>query len=356
MKVYLDTNTYLSYLSPTSDIKSLEKLKKLTEDGKVELVLPSQTRTEFLRHFKERVQEVKDKLQKVKTQILIPNELKGKKKEFSEQEKAIMQKIDSLNEDLEKLRSQNITDLKKHLASTEKLLKEIFKLATFFEFTDEVVLKAILRYAKDLPPKKNDHKFGDAIIWETLKENIRNEEIVIVSTDPDFRAGGSKSKKAVINKLLASEWKKLTDKKATLYITLGQFVNTLDKQDKVSQEAIRKEEIQANTIRTLFHTQPISSNLGMLSTRLMSGATNSAFLNTLPTLTSSEIFLNQSSPQSNILSGGRAYLTDLTTSSRAVFSEACKNCGKGYVPSLMTVNVNNWCEECSGRGYQALSK
>ena len=49
MKLYIDTNIYRSYVSSTSDVKSLEKLKKLINEGKIELVFPSQTKKEFLK-------------------------------------------------------------------------------------------------------------------------------------------------------------------------------------------------------------------------------------------------------------------------------------------------------------------
>lgn len=251
MKLYLDTNTYLSYISPTSDIESLEKLKKLIQKEKVVLVLPSQTKKEFLRHFKERVIERKEKLQKTETHFSIPNELKSEKRKYTEEERVIMKQIDSLNSDLKKYRSKKKVELKKHIDMVERLVNELFKLAIFFEYTDEIVLRAVIRYAKDLPPKKNDHKFGDAINWETLKENIRRENIAIVSTDRDFIEEKQKNKKGgkvIIRKVLAQEWKKHTHQKATFYQTLGQFVNTIDKRNKVSLETIKKETMQADIL------------------------------------------------------------------------------------------------------------
>ena len=55
MKLYIDTNIYLSYINSTSDIKSLVNLRKLIDLKKVEVVLPSQTKKEYLKHFKDMV-------------------------------------------------------------------------------------------------------------------------------------------------------------------------------------------------------------------------------------------------------------------------------------------------------------
>lgn len=364
MKLYIDTNIYRSYVSSTSDIKSLEKLKKLIIQNKVELVFPSQTKKEFLKHFKEGIKQTQDKLKKVKTKVVIPNELKNDKYgKLNEEDKKITEKIETLNADLEKYRIQKISEFKKYIEVVDKLLTDIFKLATFFESTDDVVLRAVVRYAKDLPPKKNDHKYGDAIIWETLKENIKREEIVVVSTDPDFSEIKNKKSKGIIKKILSHEWKRHSGKKITLYTSLGKFVNTLDKEDKVSQETIKKESIQA----TVFAGAPafvvrnpnsisISPNmnvpvfmgrinpsgvLGVISaeginssllTRVSLGNENNIFSSSIVTM----------KPNDNIFK--------IPETASAIFqSSTCTKCGKSYTPSLTTININGWCNECSSK-------
>ena len=348
MKLYVDTNTYLSFISPISDIKSLEKLKGLIEQEKVELVLPSQTKQEFLRHFKNRVAERREKLQKGGTQYTIPNQLKSaKKKKYTEQEKEIIKQIDSLNASLKKHRKQEISDLRAHTKAVEKLIGEIFKLATFFEYTDEVVLRAVLRYAKDLPPKKNDHKFGDAINWETLKENIRGEGMVIVSTDPDFIEGDKKKqkegKKTVISKILASEWKKHTKKEVILYQTLGQFVNTIDKKNKVSKEVIKREMIQAGLLE---------------SAAVIGGGSLDSVISSLdifdPVSAVSAVDHNRLSPLASVtranFSVGRNTITGLRNIERAfdiAGAALCKRCQLYFPLDATASGSNGLCEACS---------
>lgn len=246
MKLYVDTNVYLSYVNTTSDIKSLSKLKKAVKDGIVQLVLPSQTKIEFLRNFKDRVTQARNKIDESKVEFVIPNELKdAKKKKYTKEEEGIIKSIDALNAAVKKYRANKAGELKRHIDAVEKLINEIFDLADFFEYTDEVVMRAVVRYAKGLPPKKENFKFGDAIIWETLKENIRGEELVIISADSDFSEKGKTDIK--INTVLDSEWKKHTKKKISLFSVLGQFMNTVDKKDLISDEIIKKEKRQLSS-------------------------------------------------------------------------------------------------------------
>lgn len=366
MKLYIDTNIYLSYVNPSSDIKSLEKLKKLIQTNKVELILPSQTKEEFLRHFKERINQAKDKLKKTETTVGIPNELKNeKRKKYTTEESEIIKKIDLLNDDLKKYRIQKITELKKHVESTEKLINDIFELATFFDYTDDVILRAVTRYAKGLPPRKENFKFGDAIIWETLKENIRREEIVIVSVDSDFSQKIGKN--FSINKTLLAEWKKHTGKKASLYSVLGQFVNTLDKIDPVSPETIKKETQQAATVYLNSPQSVVTNGNGgyftvnnttenILGSPLSMGNkyynydnaivpnfgnANLYYTNDGTKISTSDIITNNSN--SSIFH----ILNPDTGINKISFGSFCKICGKRYPESLTTVNINGLCDTCS---------
>lgn len=362
MKLYIDTNIYLSYVSQTSDIKSLKKLKKLIKSKKVELVLTSQTKNEYLKHFKDRVTQTKEKLEKAKTQIDIPNELKSEKGKKTKEEKSIIKKIDSLNFDIKKYRIGKIDNFKKHIELVEKELDEIFNCATFFEYSDEIILKAVVRYAKDLPPKKNDWKFGDAIIWETLKHNIQKEELVIVSFDSDF--GENKESKAV-NFILKDEWKKHTGKKITLYPVLGSFINIIEVKDPVSNEVIKNETKQIENIvypmymgkSRLLKTQLSGDGVIFNSpiTELNHFGTLKSNQNiAIGTVTSSGALFSDE----NNLSSGILNLNDKSKALSGLYSSKitpdiystdiiCRRCGKRYTPSLTGININNLCNDCN---------
>ncbi len=346
MKLYIDTNIYLSFISPTSDIKSLIRLKKLINEQKVELILPSQTKQEFIKNFKSRVAQEKSKIENAKSSIEIPNLLKGVKRP-SKEEKSIIKQIDDLNSDLKIYHKTKLKDFKNHIDSTEKLLDEIFTASTFFEYTDDIVQKALIRYAKGLPPKKNDFKFGDSIIWETLKDNIRNEDLVIVSHDGDFAENSNKPLR--INKTLAAEWKKERKRKISLHKVLGEFINTLDKQDVVDSDTIDREIKQANALHNQYviaaNDQPAYIlNNGSLSVPNIGAATYK-----IPN--ASNLVINPNSNLANLSSYRINYQENDYSAYILGNNKKCSKCGKDFFPGLLSVS-DNLCAECTLNKYQ----
>jgi len=261
--VYIDTQIYRQYVNPGSDTKPLNKLKKLIDDKKIELVFPSQTKKEVSRNLVEALKSKESDLEKALEyyqNIITTKSSTKNNKSTLKQDKNIIKKIITLKKEFDKkldkelkdFYKKKITELNSHYKTLDQMLKDIFKKATNFCDTDEIILRAVLRYAKDLPPKKGDHKFGDAIIWETLKDNIRKEELTIISKDGDFIQVEAK-------KILSSEWKKHTGKKITFYSSLGEFVNKLDPEKPISKETIQKEKIQ--TINSRMFSPVITKGL-----------------------------------------------------------------------------------------------
>lgn len=369
MKLYIDTSIYIAYLlAPTSDVKPLEKLVKLIKKNQVELVLPSQTKKEYLRKFEGIVKNEQDKIKSSRIELPIPPKLRAAKKDAqTSMERAIVKKIYSINNDLEKLKKKEAVEFERQLKRKDKLLNKIFKLATFFEYTDEVVLRAVIRYAKDLPPQKNDHKFGDAINWETLKENIRHEDLVIVTKDSDYQQKLGKNDKVVINSLLYSEWTQHTKKKITLYKSLGKFVNTLDKTDKVSQETIKKETSQDSVLAS--YSPSAFGSQGMNFPYAVSGALSSVIASSLspsetvvyPTSPTSAVNVGSVlgsgfiSPNTGILNISPPSLAEFNPGAGylALGAKECLSCHKKYSPNITSgVLDNGLCDNCrlSGSG------
>lgn len=377
MKLYIDTSTYTSYISLTSEVKSLEKLKRLITENKVDLILPSQTKQEYAKHLKQRVEQAKKKLEEPATQFSLPNELKGKKKDiYTKEEKEIAEKVDSLNADLKKLLAKRDIELKKHLSNVEKLIKEIFDLATEVEDNDEIVLKAILRHVKGLPPKKDNMKFGDAIIWETIKDYVRTEEISIVSYDHDFSEPEKKGKPAKINNTLKTEWKKHTKKGITLYSLLGQFVNTIEKENPISSETIKKEAAQATGFiggQFASTMMKIHEPTYLVSNQLGLGSIDTAGRLTIPVGGGASILGSEPNTllcyaDNTAIAGlgnhaiytgaadiNRVTLADSGALTRHVFTadtltamtNICTRCHKRYSISATAVNFSNLCNDCS---------
>lgn len=248
-KVYLDTNTYLGYFGYESDLKPLHKLLKLVDSSKVQLVLTSQTKREYLKNQKLRIDNVKTMLSK-ESKISYPKEieiLKGAEKD------EIKKQIDLANKNLPKERQDRLKKYQKHVADTKAVINELFKKAILFNDSDEVVLKAIARYARGYPPQKGDGKYGDAINWETLKENIRGEDLIVISKDGDYQSKDNK-------KFLESEWKKHSGKKLDLQIALSKFVDSVEPTDKISEATIKNETSLFQTAAVLLRDNQVLIN------------------------------------------------------------------------------------------------
>lgn len=368
MKLYIDTNIYLSSISLTSDIESLEKIKKLIIDGKVDLILPSQTKKEYLKHCKNKIKDAKKSLKSKTNPFLLPKELKSKKRDrYTKDEKAIAEKIDILNLDFEKFIEKRKVDLGKHLLDVEKLIKDLFSLATLFEDNDDIVLKAIVRQARDLPPKKDNMKFGDAIIWETLKSYIRTDSISVVSSDLDFSEPEKKGKSAKINKILKDEWKKHTKKEIVLYPLLGHFVNTLEKENPISTETIKKEASQAAVfVYNQFSPEIISvkkppylinslslgnaNSVSALNSNLSNGASfnNSEFRSLLNCANTEPVAsLSHNGANTGLFFSDNAVVANLFEANTSNVFSVCNRCGNHYLVPSNIVSVSHLCNDCS---------
>lgn len=247
MKVYIDTQIYRQYASPGTNIEPLVKLKDLIKKGKIELIVPRETDKEIKRQLENAFKEYEDKIKQIskynpfqaenkkkenkqnenKQKKYAEKELRGLKIEYLERSKKV----------LEKLYKKQLRELELHSKKVQTILNSLFKKATILNDSDDIVLKAVLRYARNLPPKKNDDKYGDAIIWETLKEHIRSEELTIICKDNDFKNPYAK-------KILSAEWKKHTNKKIIFYLSLAEFVTKLNPKEPINKETIQKEKVQ----------------------------------------------------------------------------------------------------------------
>ena len=94
---------------------------------------------------------------------------------------------------------------------------------------------------KGNPPRKSDHSYGDAIIWETLLKEGKNDNLVLITKDGDF-AEIHKGKPA-ISQFLFVEWRIKTKKKkrVVLYKSLAEFVNSFNKKETIKKEIVQKE-------------------------------------------------------------------------------------------------------------------
>lgn len=275
MKVYIDTNIYISLLSSTSDIKSWKKLKSLMDKNEVEVLLPTQTKLEIERHLEGGIKTINQKISNLKShsyRINPPPSIVNKnKKDLSKIEIEVLNKIKDIEtEALNKIKDidkeyqkeieKQIKKTEEHKKEVEEILKYIFKKSILINVDESIITKALVRYTNGLPPRKqeDDGKYGDSIIWETLKSYVRSDDLNIISHDADFaqkKSSKIKVKKEEINLILKKEWKQHTGKNLTLYKLLSYFINEIDESKPIHKETIdneifeiRKTEILDNTL------------------------------------------------------------------------------------------------------------
>lgn len=268
MKVYIDTNIYRSLLSPTSDIKSWKNLKLLIDKNEVEVLLPTQTKLEIERHLEGGIKTIDQKISNLKSnsyKINPPLSIVNKnKKDLSKIETEVLNKIKDIDKEYQKEIEKQIKKFEEHKKEVEEMLNYILKKSILINADESIVTKALVRYTNGLPPRKqeDDGKYGDSIIWETLKSYVRSDDLNIISSDTDFKQKkSSKGKvKEEINHILKKEWKLHTGKNLTLYKLLSYFINEIDKSKPIHRETIeneifeiRKTEIFDNTL--LFQNQ-----------------------------------------------------------------------------------------------------
>lgn len=242
MKVFIDANIYLDLVSNTSEQK-IEYIENLLRDKQIKLVFPRITEEEILRRLPEVAKLFwEDHIEKkapASSLLKLPvARLDPELKEIEEKRKAYMNKLGVLY----KKYIQVIDDFKKRVIS--------LRLQAFLtpETSDEV--KASWeRQLRGNPPGGN--KIGDNLVWELLLKYCSDEELAIISNDPDwYDSFRSKKKKNFLNPLLEDEWSK-NGKRITLYRSLGEFINKFTGRKTVSEEEIKKERFSTGLLSAM---------------------------------------------------------------------------------------------------------
>ena len=249
MKVFIDTNAYLSFFVVDPNLPALLEFKKLLDDknSKIQLIVSQQTLDEYDRNVGNRMEQSRQTIQKstFSVDIQVSEAIKEAKDKFADDIKKITEKI-------ENFKKKKLEDLEKSFLETEKVISEIFSLGENIPITEEIIAKAKERNTRGNPPRKrrggssedSDTSYGDAIHWESLLANI-NDNLIVISSDPDYTE--SQKGEKIINRFLKKEWDK-KGKTINLYSHLGIFINGLKKKEVFSKEEIEKEIRSSNII------------------------------------------------------------------------------------------------------------
>lgn len=216
MNVFIDTNVFLSFYHLTNDdLEELRKLKVLLEKGNVALHLPNQTVDEYRRNRETKIADALKRLKEQKLNLQFPalckdygeyGTLRELQKEFEKQHSSLVGKISK--------------DIESNSLKADQVIQELFEKAEAIKTTEKLISKAQLRMSIGNPPGKNG-SLGDAINWESLLDNVPNDEdLYLIADDRDYFSVLDESKP---KEFLIREWKAKKDANVFFYRRLAPF-------------------------------------------------------------------------------------------------------------------------------------
>lgn len=214
--VFIDSNIWLSLYSFSSDdLKQFMKLKDLIGQD-INIWLPEQVHHEVKRNRENKIKDTLNRFESWKFEI--PNIVKGYPQYQELSQTAIL-----LKEHHKKLIIQLQEDTSSKSLHADKVIDEIFKKCTSIKTTPEIINLACLRYNIGNPPGK-DNKYGDAINWTSLLQEIPNDsDLFFIGADGDFQSVLDKNK---FNQFLLDEWKNKKNSELLFFKSLTEFFNT----------------------------------------------------------------------------------------------------------------------------------
>ena len=212
--LFIDTNIWLSlYHFTKDDLGQFNKLKDYIGSD-IRLFIPQQVKDEIRRN---RETKLKDAFKRFEiNDVQYPvfcrdyEEYKSFSEDFSnikERYKAWKKKIDE--------------DILKEKLPADITIKEFFELDGTIP-CEKYIDAAYNRYRIGNPPGK-DNKYGDAINWECLLEEVPNgEDLHFISADKDYMSALSDDE---FNPFLREEWKEKKASKIIFYKNLVSFLS-----------------------------------------------------------------------------------------------------------------------------------
>lgn len=216
MNLYIDTNIFLTFYHLTNDdLDELKKLAILIEDEQINLLLPEQTRNEFLRN---RDKSINDAITTLKEQKLTSRypQISKSYEEYT----LLLEAYKSFEKHKNKIITKIESDAKDFKLNADLLTSRIFHSSKKIENSTELIDKAKRRFDLGNPPGKGK-SYGDALNWEALLYYVnKDEDLCLVSDDLDY---ASLLDKKELNFFLKNEWDKEKKSKIHFYKTLSEF-------------------------------------------------------------------------------------------------------------------------------------
>ena len=182
MKLFIDTNIFLSFFHYTSDdLEELAKLTTLVKNGHVELLIPQQTRDEFARNREVKIADAIKRLRDQRLNLQFPQiakdypeytALRDLQRQYERNHAELIRKITD--------------DVKQISLNADELIRELFNNSTLIPTSDELLRRAKDRVDIGNPPGKRG-SLGDAINWEAILETVLpGDDLYFVTDDKDY--------------------------------------------------------------------------------------------------------------------------------------------------------------------------
>ncbi|MCZ2366650.1 PIN domain-containing protein [Vibrio diabolicus] len=231
MNVFIDTNIYFTFYNLSSE--SIEELKKaliLHKENRITLWLPELIINEFWRNRAGEIGRLTKDFKKNVT-LQIPQLVLADEKS---------PELIEIQKQLNKTKSEIARNLENKILSetldADIAVKEIFEASNRLDNTDKLVAKSITRFDLGNPPGKNG-SYGDAVNWESLLENLPDDEdLYVISNDGDYYSPVDTN---TINEYLSHEWQTKKASKVIAYRRLSQFIATHFPEAKTAAELER---------------------------------------------------------------------------------------------------------------------
>jgi hypothetical protein len=177
----------------------LSKLLLLVKNQEITLYLPDQTKDEFYRNRDSKIADGLKKFNENKLNKIFPQIVKDYTEEYDLMRNAIKAFEKNKQIIVDKLRK----DVVEQSLNADKIILNLFKVATEIENTPELIIKAKNRYDLGNPPGKKG-SYGDALNWESLLTKIEIfDNFFFISDDGDYF---SEFDKNLFNSFLVKEW------------------------------------------------------------------------------------------------------------------------------------------------------
>ena len=233
LHLFIDANIFLKFYDfATEDLDELLKLRDRIRDGHVVLYVTRQVRDEVRRNRGNKLATSFSRLLKDAVPDQYPN--------YAKDEESLFQEVRSAQERLQKARQKLSNKIRERIRDrklrADAVLSELFSVALQDVHDPGVIERAKLRVDLGNPPGKRG-SIGDAVIWETLLQEVPNgEDLIFVSGDADFRSQFDKGK---IREFLLDEWKHKKSGGLVLFLSLLEFAKEHEETIKLRMETKR---------------------------------------------------------------------------------------------------------------------